>query len=154
MRVCLYTLGCKVNQYETEAMREDFLRRGFTVVPFGEPCDVFVINTCTVTAESDAKSRRMARRAKRENPDALGVMVGCFVDASPGAADIGDADLLATPTQRLASWWRAPCRGGARLAHRATTVRNVGDISCYEGYDSPRITRFEAHPVVIKIEMA
>lgn len=159
MRVCLYTLGCKVNQYETEAMREDFLRRGFTVVPFGEPCDVFVINTCTVTAESDAKSRRMARRAKRENPDALVVMVGCFVDASPGAADIGDADLLFgnADKQRLAQLVeeRLKSRGEGASGAQGDDGAKRGAISLQggEGCDSPRITRFEGHTrAVIKIE--
>lgn len=84
-RVGLYTLGCKVSQYETEAIAEDFERRGFCVCDFDEVCDVYVINTCTVTAESDRKSRQMIRRAVSRNPDALVMVTGCYAQTSPDA---------------------------------------------------------------------
>ncbi|MCQ2385574.1 MAG: MiaB/RimO family radical SAM methylthiotransferase [Clostridia bacterium] len=82
-RVGLCTLGCKVAQYETEAMTEAFVRNGFAVGNFEEKCDVYVINTCTVTAESDRKSRQMIRRAVRQNPDALVMVTGCYAQTSP-----------------------------------------------------------------------
>ena len=69
-RVGLLTLGCKVSQYETEAIAESFERAGYTVSDFSEVNDVYVINTCTVTAEADRKSRQMIRRAKKKNPEA------------------------------------------------------------------------------------
>ena len=69
--VGLYTLGCKVSQYETEAIAESFEARSFRVVPFSDAADVYVINTCTVTAESDRKSRQVIRRALKKNPDAV-----------------------------------------------------------------------------------
>ena len=81
--VGLYTLGCKVSQYETEAIGERFEERGFTVRPFGEICDAYVINTCTVTAESDRKSRQIIRRALSANPDAVVAVVGCYSQRSP-----------------------------------------------------------------------
>lgn len=81
MTVSFYTLGCKVNQYETQVMRESFAACGFTIVDFGMPCDAVIINSCTVTAESDGKTRKTARRAKRENPNALVVIIGCYTDA-------------------------------------------------------------------------
>lgn len=81
--VGLTTLGCKVSQYETEAVAEEFSRRGFTVCPFEEKCDVYVVNTCTVTAESDRKSRQVIRRAYRTNPDALIFVMGCYAQTSP-----------------------------------------------------------------------
>ena len=76
--VALYTLGCKVSQYETEAIAEGFERAGFTVVEFDTPADVYVINTCTVTAESDRKSRQFIHRAAAMNPSALVCAVGCY----------------------------------------------------------------------------
>ena len=82
-RVGLYTLGCKVSLYETQAIAEGFEREGFTVAPFDEVCDVYVINTCTVTAESDAKSRKYIRRAIRKNPSAVVIVVGCYSQRSP-----------------------------------------------------------------------
>lgn len=82
--VGLYTLGCKVSQYETEAIAEDFERRGFLRRPFDEVCDVYVINTCTVTAESDRKSRQIIRRAYHKNPAARIMVCGCYAQTTPG----------------------------------------------------------------------
>jgi threonylcarbamoyladenosine tRNA methylthiotransferase MtaB len=82
-KVGLYTLGCKVSLYETEAIAESFEAAGFEVSSFDEICDVYVINTCTVTAESDAKSRKYIRRAIRKNPDAVVIVVGCYGQRSP-----------------------------------------------------------------------
>lgn len=76
--VGLTTLGCKVSQYETEAVAEAFVSRGFELKDFSEACDVYVINTCTVTAEADAKSRKAIRRAKRKNPGAKILVMGCY----------------------------------------------------------------------------
>ena len=81
--VGLYTLGCKVSQYETEAIGEAFEREGFEVKPFDTPCDAYVINTCTVTAESDRKSRQIVRRAIAKNPDAVVAVVGCYSQRAP-----------------------------------------------------------------------
>lgn len=83
--VGLYTLGCKVSQYETEAIGEAFADRGHTLRPFDEPNDVYVINTCTVTAESDRKSRQIIRRAIGQNPNAVVVVTGCYSQVSPNA---------------------------------------------------------------------
>lgn len=82
-KVGLYTLGCKVSQYETEAVGEAFSERGFQVCDFNETCDVYVINTCTVTAESDRKSRQFIRRAYKKNPDAVIMVMGCYSQRAP-----------------------------------------------------------------------
>ena len=82
-KVGLYTLGCKVSLYETEAVAESFAARGFEVCDFNSVCDVYVINTCTVTAESDAKSRKYIRRAIRKNPDAVVIVIGCYSQRAP-----------------------------------------------------------------------
>ena len=76
--VGLCTLGCKVSQYETEAVSEEFEREGFQLVPFTSVADVYVINTCTVTEESDRKSRQIIRRAIRKNPKAVVIVLGCY----------------------------------------------------------------------------
>ncbi len=81
--VGLYTLGCKVSQYETEAISEAFEKRGFKISSFSDKNDVYVINTCTVTAESDRKSRQFIRRAVKTNPDAVIAVVGCYTQRSP-----------------------------------------------------------------------
>jgi threonylcarbamoyladenosine tRNA methylthiotransferase MtaB len=83
MKAALTTLGCKVNHYETEAMRELFLADSWEIVDFSEVADVYVVNTCTVTQTSDTKSRQMIARAHRMNPAALVVAVGCYAQVSP-----------------------------------------------------------------------
>lgn len=82
-KVGLYTLGCKVSLYETEAVSEAFAAAGFEVCSFDDVCDVYVINTCTVTAESDAKSRKYIRRAIRKNPEAVVIVIGCYSQRAP-----------------------------------------------------------------------
>ncbi len=87
--VGLHTLGCKVSQYETEAIRESFVEHGYEVRGFSEKCDVYIINTCTVTAESDRKSRQMIRRAVALNPNAVVMVTGCYSQRMPDkVADI------------------------------------------------------------------
>ena len=83
MKVAFYTLGCKVNQYETQAMRALFEAAGHTAVPFDARADAYVVNTCTVTQTSDHKSRAMLARAHRLNPDAPVVAVGCYAQLAP-----------------------------------------------------------------------
>ena len=80
-RAAFHTLGCKVNQYETEGLKENFKKAGHEVVPDTEFADAYVINTCTVTNLADRKSRQMIHRAKRKNPDSLVVAVGCYVES-------------------------------------------------------------------------
>ena len=82
-KVAFYTLGCKVNQYETEAMIESFETAGFKTVEYEEYADVYIINTCTVTNMGDRKSRQIIRRALDSNPDAFIAVVGCYSQISP-----------------------------------------------------------------------
>ncbi len=83
MKVALTTLGCKVNQFETETMAGLFKKRGYEVVPFEERSDVYVINTCSVTSLGDRKSRQIIRRAHRENPQAIIAVCGCYAQVAP-----------------------------------------------------------------------
>ena len=82
-KVAFYTLGCKVNQYETEAMLEMFEKEGYEQVSNEDYADVYVINTCTVTHMSDRKSRQYVRRMRKKNPDAIIAVVGCYSQVSP-----------------------------------------------------------------------
>ncbi|MGQ9826138.1 MAG: tRNA (N(6)-L-threonylcarbamoyladenosine(37)-C(2))-methylthiotransferase MtaB, partial [Desulfotomaculales bacterium] len=82
-KVAIATLGCKVNQYDSNALAGMFSRRGYRVVGFDEPADVYVINTCTVTHIGDRKSRQLIRRAARKNPAAFVVVTGCYAQVSP-----------------------------------------------------------------------
>ena len=82
-RIAFYTLGCKVNQYETQSMSEHFSRAGYRVVEDGEAADIYIINTCSVTNMADRKSRQFIRRAKKLNPDAVIAVTGCYVQTAP-----------------------------------------------------------------------
>ena len=93
--VGLYTLGCKVSQYETEAIAERFALMGYTVRPFTEVCDAYVINTCTVTRESDRKSRQIIGRAKKKNPRAVIAVLGCYTQRTPEEVlDMGGVSII------------------------------------------------------------
>ena len=95
MNVAFYTLGCKVNQYETEAMREAFEAAGHTAVPDSADFDAVVINSCTVTAESDRKTRQAVRRFRKEHPSAAVVLTGCMSQAFPEKAEaLAEADVI------------------------------------------------------------
>ena len=83
MRAAFYTLGCKVNQYETQALEQLLTRRGHTLVPFEDCADAYIINTCTVTAVSDKKSRQVIRRARKDTPDAVIAVCGCYPQTHP-----------------------------------------------------------------------
>ena len=103
MRVSFYTLGCKVNQNETGALEQLFLRRGYTLAAGDEAADVYVVNSCTVTAGGDKKSRQWLRRAKRQNPGAVTVMAGCYPQAFPEeAAGLEEADVVVGNVGRAA----------------------------------------------------
>ncbi|MCI8821478.1 MAG: tRNA (N(6)-L-threonylcarbamoyladenosine(37)-C(2))-methylthiotransferase MtaB [Lachnospiraceae bacterium] len=84
-RAALHSLGCKVNSYETEAMQEMLSEQGYEIVAFEEPADVYVINTCSVTSMADRKSRQMLHRARKQNPEALVIAAGCYVQSAEEA---------------------------------------------------------------------
>jgi len=94
-KVAITTLGCKTNQFESAAMRDSLAKEGFEVVPFNHSADIYIINTCTVTARTDAESRRLVRRAARLNPDSRIVVTGCYAQLSaPELADLPNVALV------------------------------------------------------------
>ncbi|MBS4786445.1 MAG: tRNA (N(6)-L-threonylcarbamoyladenosine(37)-C(2))-methylthiotransferase MtaB [Clostridiales bacterium] len=95
MKVAFYTLGCKVNQYESQAMAELFLRRGYQVASPEEGADVYIINSCTVTAAGDKKTRQAVRRFRRQSPGSVVVLTGCLPQTDPQAAEtLPEADVV------------------------------------------------------------
>lgn len=101
MKIAIYTLGCKVNQYETQAMEQELRRRGHEIVPFSGSADAFVVNTCSVTAVSDQKSRQMLSRARRENPGAVVAVCGCYAQTHPEDVRKLDVDLISGTGDRM-----------------------------------------------------
>ena len=95
MKVKFYTLGCKVNQYESQAIGEKLKKRGFEITDGKETADVVIVNSCTVTAESDRKTRQAVRRFKRQNPHGIVVLTGCMPQAYPDKAkELLEADIV------------------------------------------------------------
>ncbi|MDE7245030.1 MAG: MiaB/RimO family radical SAM methylthiotransferase, partial [Oscillospiraceae bacterium] len=101
MKAAIFTLGCKVNQYETQAMERELCARGYTLVPFEDAADVYIINTCTVTAISDKKSRQMIRRARKQNPNAVVAVCGCYAQTKPEEVKKLDVDLISGTGDRM-----------------------------------------------------
>ena len=117
MRFAFYTLGCKVNQYDTEAMLELFERAGYVSVPFDSEADVYLINTCTVTGTGDQKSEKMIRSCARLNPQGAIVVAGCLAQRIPEQLLAMDNVRLAIGVQRRAAVHLRPVRP-ADLRHR------------------------------------
>ena len=149
MRVCFYTLGCKVNLNETGALEQMFRGAGFTIVPEGEEADVFVVNSCTVTNFGDQKSRKWLRRAKRENPGAVTVLTGCYPQAFPEeAANFLEADLVCGNGDRKAILDNVLklLDGHERIV--AVTPHKRGEL-----FEELPVERFETHTrAFIKVE--
>ena len=101
MDIAIYTLGCKVNQYETAAMERELAARGHTLVPFEGPADAYIINTCTVTAVSDKKSRQMIRRARKLSPQAVVAVCGCYAQTRPEEVRTLEVDLISGTGDRM-----------------------------------------------------
>ena len=94
-KVAFVSLGCKVNQYETNAMSQEFISNGYKVVDFNDVADIYIINTCTVTNIADRKSRQMLRRVKEINPEAVLVVTGCYAQVGKEELEkIDDIDLI------------------------------------------------------------
>ena len=95
MKAAFYTLGCKVNQYETNGMIQEFIKHGYEIVEFHEKADIYVINTCTVTNMSDRKSRQILRRTKQLNKNSVVVAVGCYAQVGKDKLEeIPEIDLI------------------------------------------------------------
>lgn len=149
--VRLVTLGCKVNQYESEAIAERFAAEGFRLAGDGEPCDVTVINTCTVTAESDRKARQTIRRAVTSDPGAYVLVTGCLAQTSPEQiAAIGGVDFVCGNTDKQAvveAAKRLIAKGekpsDAEILHRSLNG---------SGFEPMTITHFDRTRAYVKIE--
>ncbi len=102
MKVAFYTLGCKVNQYESNSLMEDFAGRGYSIVNHDEMADVYVVNTCTVTHLADRKSRQYIKRMKKLNPESIVAAIGCYAEINPDdLAAIEGVDIILGNKEKL-----------------------------------------------------
>lgn len=136
MRIAFHTLGCKVNQYETEAMKEQFAAAGHQIVGEEDFADAYVINTCTVTNLADRKSRQYIRRMKKVNPKALVAVTGCYAQVSPQEVQaIAEVDIVAGTgeKQNLLSYIEAGVSSCHVLAYEELTeYQSTGIITSME----------------------
>ena len=116
MNIAIYTLGCKVNQVETQAMERELLRRGHALVSFDGPADAYIVNTCTVTAVSDKKCRNIIRRARKSAPGAVVAVCGCYAQTDPEAVSALGVDLVSGSAGRMAFLDRLETLLGSRGA--------------------------------------
>ena len=99
--IAFHTLGCKVNQYDTQAMLELFRSAGYRIVPFSGPADIYLVNTCTVTGVGDKKSLQLARKLKREHPSSRLILCGCMAQSRPEVLLKAGADLVLGTQRRM-----------------------------------------------------
>ena len=148
--VGIYTLGCKVNQYESEAIAEAFRNEGFLVLSPAEVADLYIINTCTVTAESDRKARQFIRRATHRNPDALVFVTGCFSQVRPeDVAKIPGVDYVCGNAEKLS----VVAEAKKRLSKKKNKVPLIS-VPSLEGapFEPMQITSFDRTRAYVKIE--
>ena len=149
--VGIYTLGCKVNQYESEAIAEALCKGGATILSPSQICDAYVINTCTVTAESDRKARQFIRRAISKNPEAFIVVTGCFAQTSPQSiAKISGVDVIIGNTDKLLAAEKIIefFYGGKKNEAPQIIVNDIENSS----FEQMSITRFDRTRAYVKIE--
>ena len=133
MKVAFHTLGCKVNQYETEALKEKFSLKGYSVVDEKEFADIYVINTCTVTSLADRKSRQYIRKMKKVNPASIVAVTGCYAQMSPDeVASIEEVNLVAGTNEkgRLVEYIEEYMRMDSKVTD--CHVRPYEDLTEYE----------------------
>jgi len=138
MRIAFYTLGCKVNTYETESVWELFKNAGYTRVKQGEYADVYIINTCTVTNSGDAKSRKTIRRLIKQNPEAIIAVMGCYAQMDPDAIHaIEGVDIIIGTTHREQLLARVE-----DFKRTRQSFSDVKDVSRYRDFDETHVTNF------------
>ncbi|MBQ3483312.1 MAG: tRNA (N(6)-L-threonylcarbamoyladenosine(37)-C(2))-methylthiotransferase MtaB [Clostridia bacterium] len=148
--VAILTQGCKVNQYESEAIAEAFVREGFSLRAADEHADVYVINTCTVTAESDRKAGQLVRRVRTRNPEAFVLVTGCFAQSCPEAvARITGVDDICGNTDKLSVV--AAAKRLLDTGKPGTPAVRVGNVQTAP-FEPMQITRFDRTRAYVKIE--
>ncbi len=152
MKIAFHTLGCKVNQYESEAMAQSFRQRGHEIVDERDFADVYVINTCTVTAVADKKSRQYIRRMKKVNPDSIITVTGCYSQIKPDeVAAIDGVDIVTGTNEKAALIDYVETRAKALAGELDLHILPYEELSDFEdmGIVSSRESRTRAH---IKIQ--
>ena len=147
MKFAIYTLGCKVNQYESQVMAQQFEAAGYTAVAWPGPADIYIINSCTVTAQSEKKAAQLLRRLQRKHPEALLVLCGCWPQAFPQQAAQSGAHVVAGTARK------ALPQLVARALQTGQQVVEVAPHTKGEAFEPMQATAMEGHTrAFVKIE--
>lgn len=148
-KVAICTLGCKVNTYESEAVKKQFENHGYICVDFSEIADVYIINTCTVTHLGDRKSRQMIRRTKQQNPQSVLVVMGCYSQVAPEEiAKIKDVDIIVGTAEKAHIYDAV-----ADFTENNKKLNLVTDISKKTDFEELEVTSYEGRTrAIIKIQ--
>lgn len=149
MKVAIYSLGCKVNTYESMSVKEQFESRGYEIVDIKEFADIYIINTCTVTNTADSKSRKMIRRVVRQNPEAIVAVMGCYAQMDPeGVSAIDGVDIVIGTTHR-----KELINHIEDIIPERKRLALVEDVSKYKVFDELHVTHYLEHTrAFIKIQ--
>ncbi len=148
--VAFHNLGCKVNSYELEYVQQKFVQKGYNIVPFDQNADIYVINTCTVTNIADRKSRQMLHQAKKRNPEALVVALGCYVQTGKEAVEKDECIDLAIGNNKKRE---ALDIIEAYLADKGKPKTDIIDINHTDEYEEMKLARTGEHTrAYIKIQ--
>ena len=150
LKAAFYTLGCKVNQYETNGMIQEFMKAEYEIVEFDKVADVYIVNTCTVTNMADRKSRQMLRRVKELNPNAILVAVGCYAQVAKEELEkIPEIDLILGTNEKK----NVIAYVEERKDAQKTKHIDVADVlHCEEYADFGDVTFTEKTRAVIKVQ--
>ncbi|MBO5179577.1 MAG: tRNA (N(6)-L-threonylcarbamoyladenosine(37)-C(2))-methylthiotransferase MtaB [Clostridia bacterium] len=139
-KVAFYTLGCKVNQYETNVMADMFKNAGYDIVEFEDVADVYVVNTCTVTNMSDRKSRQVIRRVKQVNPDSILCVVGCYAQVAKAELEkIDDIDIILGTNEKNG------ILQAVNQVEAEKKINNVSDVMKIRKYTNWDATAYTSH---------
>lgn len=152
LTVGILTLGCKVNQYESEAVAEELTRRGYRVLTADECCDAYIVNTCTVTAEAARKSRQMVRRLRTRSPGAFIIVTGCLAEtAADELAAIAGVDAVVGNTRKLAAVDELDRLASSGRNVPSAVLRGIGTLAG-STFEPMKISAFARTRVYVKIE--
>ena len=149
MKIAFITLGCKVNIYESNAIKEELTKRGHIIVSDDEDADCYIINTCSVTNMADAKSRKMIRKCIKANPDAIICAIGCYIQTSPEAREIEGIDIVLGNGNKstLVDLIEEKAK-----SNRKTKTIDVIDILNMHDYEKLGVTTYDHTRAFVKIE--
>ena len=147
--VAFFTLGCKVNIYESNALMNDFKKAGYEIIANDKPADAYIINTCSVTNMADSKSKKTIRHAKKLNPDAIICVMGCFAQTNPEAKEMNEIDILIGNGNKSKALELVDEALNSNEHKKSVNLLSIRDVRDYENLEA---VEFDHTRAFVKIE--